>query len=110
MIGAAQTLLSRRRLNLRRWIPATAVGMGLGLLLGASTVGYRTSLLDLVLMGAVTGVALGTAQALALPDDVPLISVDARDRESSKRALVRITEFALTRLAEASARRSEVSV
>ena len=50
------------------------------------------------------------AQALALPDDVPLISVDARDRDSSKRALVRITEFALTRLAETAARKAEVSV
>ena len=41
-------------------------------------------------------------EALALPDDVPLITVDARDRGSAKRALVRITEFALTRLANAS--------
>ena len=41
------------------------------------------------------------AEALALPDDVPLITVDARDRASAKRALVRITEFALTRLASA---------
>jgi signal recognition particle receptor subunit beta len=49
------------------------------------------------------------AEALALPDDVPLISVDARDRESAKRALVRITEFALTRLAaNAAARKAEV--
>jgi uncharacterized protein len=41
------------------------------------------------------------AEALALPEDVPLITVDARDRGSAKRALVRITEFALTRLATA---------
>jgi signal recognition particle receptor subunit beta len=40
------------------------------------------------------------AEALALRDDVPLINVDARDRESSKRALVRVTEFALTKLAQ----------
>ena len=39
------------------------------------------------------------AEALALPDDVPLITLDARDRDSAKRALIRITEFALTRLA-----------
>jgi signal recognition particle receptor subunit beta len=39
------------------------------------------------------------AEALALPDDVPLITVDARDRDSAKRALIRITEFSLTRLA-----------
>jgi hypothetical protein len=41
--------------------------MGLGLLLGAVTVGYRTSLGSLALMGALTGVILGVAQALALP-------------------------------------------
>jgi signal recognition particle receptor subunit beta len=39
------------------------------------------------------------AEALALPEDVPLITLDARDRDSAKRALIRITEFALTRLA-----------
>ena len=39
----------------------------LGLLLGASIVGYRTSLADLALMGALTGIVLGVAQALALP-------------------------------------------
>jgi hypothetical protein len=41
--------------------------MGLGLLLGASAVDYRTSLADLVVMGTLTGVLLGIAQALALP-------------------------------------------
>ncbi len=40
------------------------------------------------------------AQALALPDDVPIIDIDARDRESAKRALVRVTEYALQRLTE----------
>ena len=48
-------------------MPATAIGMGLGLLLGAVTVGYGTSLADLALMGALTGLVLGPAQALALP-------------------------------------------
>jgi hypothetical protein len=67
VIGVAQAALSRGRLDIRRWVPATAIGMGLGLLLGAVTVGYRTSLADLVLMGALTGVVLGMAQALALP-------------------------------------------
>ena len=67
VLGAGQVLASRRRLVPRRWIPATTVGMGLGLLLGASTVGYDTSLSDLALMGALTGVVLGPAQALALP-------------------------------------------
>jgi MFS family permease len=67
VIGAGQALVSSRRLDPRRWIPATTIGMSLGLLLGATTVGYRTSLADLALMGALTGVALGVAQTLALP-------------------------------------------
>jgi hypothetical protein len=41
--------------------------MSLGLLLGAATVGYRTSLAELALMGALTGLVLGVAQAIALP-------------------------------------------
>ena len=36
-------------------------------LLGAATVGYRTSPADLALMGALTGLVLGIARALALP-------------------------------------------
>ena len=67
VIGVAQTLVSRRRLYPRRWIPATAVGMGAGLMLGAWAVDYRTSLTSLALMGALTGLVLGPAQALALP-------------------------------------------
>ena len=67
-IGLGQVLASRGRLDIRTWVPATGAGMGIGLLLGAVAVGYRTSLADLALMGAVTGVLLGTAQALALPD------------------------------------------
>ncbi len=67
VIGAGQALASRRRLDWRRWIPATTLGMGLGLLLGAGIVGYATSLADLALMGALAGVPLGVAQTLALP-------------------------------------------
>jgi uncharacterized protein len=40
------------------------------------------------------------ADALALSAEVPIISVDARDRESSKQALIRVTEYALERLTE----------
>jgi hypothetical protein len=67
VLGAGQALVSRRRLDPRRWIPATAVGMGLGLLLGAWAVDYGTTLADLALMGALTGLVLGVGQALALP-------------------------------------------
>jgi hypothetical protein len=66
-IGLGQTLASRGRFDIRRWVPATGIGMGLGLLLGAVVVDYRTSLPDLALMGALTGFVLGPAQALALP-------------------------------------------
>jgi hypothetical protein len=71
VIAVGQTLASRGRLDIRRWAPATAAGMGLGLLLGAVTVGYDTSLADLALMGAITGLVLGPAQALALPRATP---------------------------------------
>ncbi|WP_137722872.1 GTP-binding protein [Prescottella subtropica] len=39
-------------------------------------------------------------QALAVPAHVPILSVDARVRESAKAALVAITEYALTRLGQ----------
>jgi drug/metabolite transporter (DMT)-like permease len=67
VLGAGQALASRRRLDPRRWIPATGAGMAIGLLLGAAVADYGTSLADLALMGALTGLVLGPAQALALP-------------------------------------------
>ena len=42
-------------------------------------------------------------QALALPNEVPIMTVDARDRDSAKTALVRVTEFALEKLMTAAA-------
>jgi hypothetical protein len=65
VIGAGQWLFSRGRLRPLPWIVATALGMGLGLLLGATIAGFRTSLADLAVMGALTGGMLGVAQALA---------------------------------------------
>jgi len=38
-------------------------------------------------------------EALAIPAHIPVTTVDARERESAKQALVRVTEFALTQLA-----------
>lgn len=67
VLGTGQALVSRHRLDARRWIPATGLGLGLGLLLGAGVVDYRTSLRDLAVMGALTGLLLGIAQTLALP-------------------------------------------
>jgi hypothetical protein len=66
VIGTGQSLLSSRRLDPRRWIPATTIGMGLGLPLGAALVDHHTGLADLVLMGLVNGLVLGAAQALVL--------------------------------------------
>jgi signal recognition particle receptor subunit beta len=37
-------------------------------------------------------------EALALPLDTPVITIDARDRGSAKAALVRVTEYALERV------------
>ena len=37
-------------------------------------------------------------EALALPLDTPVITIDARDRQSAKAALVRVTEYALERV------------
>ena len=37
-------------------------------------------------------------QALAVPADVPLMNIDARQRESAKMALIAVTQYALTRL------------
>jgi MFS family permease len=71
VIGAGQWLVSRRRLRLLPWLVASTVGMGVGLLLGATVVGFGTTLADLALMGAVSGAALGVGQALALSARVP---------------------------------------
>jgi hypothetical protein len=69
VIGAGQWLVARRLLgDPRAWIPATSVAMGLGLLVGAGVVGYGTSLGELALMGFITGIPLGIAQAYLLRD------------------------------------------
>ena len=49
-----------------RWIAATAAGLALGLALGSAVVGHGTSLGDLVVQGAICGLAIGAAQAAAL--------------------------------------------
>jgi hypothetical protein len=66
VIGAGQWLVARRLLDAQTWIPATAVAMGVGLGVGAWVVGYGTSLGELALMGAITGIPLGVAQAYLL--------------------------------------------
>jgi len=70
VIGTGQWLVARRLLEAQTWIPATALAMGIGLAIGAWVVGYGTSLGELVLMGAITGIPLGVAQAYLLRDRV----------------------------------------
>ena len=67
VIGTGQWLVARRLLgDPRAWIPATAAAMGIGLLAGARAVSYGTSVGELALMGAITGLPLGAAQAFLL--------------------------------------------
>lgn len=66
-VGAAQALASWRRLPFLRWTAATAVGVSIGLTLGASAVGYATTLPALAVVGAVTGLVVGALQSMALP-------------------------------------------
>jgi hypothetical protein len=71
VIGAGQWLVARRLLgDPRAWIPATAAAMGIGLLAGAWVVGYGTSIGELALMGAITGLPVGAVQAYLLRDRV----------------------------------------
>jgi hypothetical protein len=65
VIGAAQWFALRQWVSWL-WIPATSVGMALGLAAGAALVDYGTDRGDVVLIGAATGVGVGVAQALVL--------------------------------------------
>jgi hypothetical protein len=50
----------------RRWTIATAFGMTAGLAVGSAAVGYGTSIGALVVQGAISGLAIGAAQAVVL--------------------------------------------
>ena len=65
VIGAAEWFALRQRVSWL-WIPATTVGMAVGLVGGAALVDFRIDRVDLVLMGAVNGLAVGAMQALVL--------------------------------------------
>jgi hypothetical protein len=67
VLGAVQALALRLdRRSLLQWLTATAAGLAVGLTAGASAVGFGTSLGDLAVQGAVSGLAVGAAQALVL--------------------------------------------
>jgi hypothetical protein len=71
VIGFGQWLAARRLLgDPRAWIAATAAAMGIGLLAGAWAVGYGTSVGELAVMGAITGLPVGAVQAFLLRDRV----------------------------------------
>ena len=65
VVGAAQWLALRRVVPWI-WIAATSLGMAAGLTLGAALVDYSIGRVDLMLMGAVTGVVVGGLQAVML--------------------------------------------
>ena len=50
----------------RQWIAATAIALMVGLGVGATAVGFSTSLQALVIQGAICGLAVGAAQAFVL--------------------------------------------
>jgi len=67
VIGTGQWLAGRRLLgDPLAWIAATAAAMGIGLLAGAWLAGYGTSIGELAVMGAITGLPVGAAQAFLL--------------------------------------------
>ena len=67
VLGAVQAwaLRADRRLFVT-WVAATAIGLSLGLAVGATLVGFATGLSDLMIQGAVSGLVVGLAQAIAL--------------------------------------------
>ncbi|SDO81618.1 hypothetical protein SAMN04489867_0661 [Pedococcus dokdonensis] len=67
VLGIAQAWAVRDvRLPAVPWAGATATGFATGLVLGAAVVGYATDARSLVVQGAVTGGAVGLAQATVL--------------------------------------------
>jgi hypothetical protein len=65
LIGAAEWFALRRSVSWL-WIPATSVGLAVGLTAGAALVDYGINRGDVALMGAVSGVGVGVLQALVL--------------------------------------------
>jgi hypothetical protein len=73
VIGAAQWLVLRWRLALSAlWVPATAGGMALGMVLGQVLLGDDTTIQPLLLRGLVVGAAIGAAQAALLRAVLPI--------------------------------------
>jgi hypothetical protein len=69
--GAAQALALRPRVPAAPWLGASAAGLAGGLALATAAVAYHTGPVDLAVQGAVSGAALGAAQALVLRGRLP---------------------------------------
>jgi hypothetical protein len=67
VLGAIQSWgFGRNGPAARSWILATAIGLMVGLTVGATAVGFETNLGALVVQGAVCGLAVGATQAAVL--------------------------------------------
>src|SRR6478672_8365914 len=67
VLGVAQWWgLGRQAPSALAWITATAIGMTVGLTVGAAAVGYATDLQALVVQGVINGLVVGAAQAFVL--------------------------------------------
>jgi hypothetical protein len=76
VLGAVQAwALGDARPRGMAWTLATAIGLMIGLAVGASVVDYRTGLADLALQGVICGLMLGTAQATVLLPRLGLLAL-----------------------------------
>lgn len=76
VLGAFQVWgIGRNRPPVAPWIAATAIGLMVGLGIGATVVDYDTSLTALVIQGAVCGLAVGLAQGLLLLPRLGLLAL-----------------------------------
>jgi hypothetical protein len=76
VLGAVQAWgLGRNRPPVAAWIAATTLGLMVGLGIGAAMVDYETSLSALVVQGAVSGLAVGLAQAVVLLPRVGVVAL-----------------------------------
>jgi hypothetical protein len=65
IVGTAQWL-ALKQFVAWHWIAATSLGLSVGLAVGAAIVDYSIDRPDLMLMGAISGLAVGALQALVL--------------------------------------------
>jgi hypothetical protein len=67
VLGAIQSWGMRADLRqAMAWVVTTAIGLSVGLAVGATVVDFGTSLGDLAVQGAISGLAVGAAQAFSL--------------------------------------------